>query len=275
VTINRFKFDMPIKIPAPDEKLEVRSLAWRMDEKILGIAYDNGLVSLIDVESKDEIHSLNVNGDISSICWTQNMINIDEQEKELMKTFQTYLAPLPALNMLSGNKKTDYNAEKFYSEDALNFLLVTTTDAKIHIYIYGILHCGFIDIAKDLNIEQSNIKLLEVKLSRSLKELYVIYKINSEIKLVVYDNQTLIKYNLSLWKLSVKYGTILNILGYIEDTIQQITEAWEIVLLEMDKKLTKYAKKQLPGSVSADFLELLMFGFKLYYNSKIGSETIT
>lgn len=48
---------------------------------------------------------------------------------------------------------------------------------------------------------------------------------------------------------------------YIDDTIQCIVEAWERVLLEMDNKLTKYAKTQPKGSVSADFLELLMFGY--------------
>ena len=40
---------------------------------------------------------------------------------------------------------------------------------------------------------------------------------------------------------------ILNVLGYIDDTIQHLTEAWECVLLEMDKKLTKYAKEQPRG----------------------------
>lgn len=42
--------------------------------------------------------------------------------------------------------------------------------------------------------------------------------------------------------------------------IQSITEAWETALLEMDTKLAKYASSQPPGAVSADFLELLMFG---------------
>lgn len=38
-------------------------------------------------------------------------------------------------------------------------------------------------------------------------------------------------------------------------------EAWETVLLEMDNKLTKYANQQPEGSLSADFLELLVFGY--------------
>lgn len=38
-------------------------------------------------------------------------------------------------------------------------------------------------------------------------------------------------------------------------------EAWETVLLEMDNKLTSYANKQTEGSLSADFMELLVFGY--------------
>lgn len=38
------------------------------------------------------------------------------------------------------------------------------------------------------------------------------------------------------------------------------SEAWETILFEMDEKLTKYAERSKPGSMSADFLDLLMIG---------------
>lgn len=38
------------------------------------------------------------------------------------------------------------------------------------------------------------------------------------------------------------------------------SEAWETILLEMDEKLTRYAEANPPGSMAADFLELLMIG---------------
>lgn len=49
--------------------------------------------------------------------------------------------------------------------------------------------------------------------------------------------------------------------SYINNTMQCILEAWETVLLEMDNKLTSYANKQTEGSLSADFMELLVFGY--------------
>lgn len=234
-----------------------------MDGKIIGIAYSNGLVTLVDVESKEEIHSFVVKSDIASICWTQNAVEIDESERSVLEHHKTFLAPLPNINTITtGNKKVHYDSGKFYSKNMLNFLLVACKDAKVHIFIFGVLSCGSIDVAKDLGaMEEDEIELLEVKLSTSFKELYVVYSKNGKVDLLVYENETLLKYQVPLWKLSVKYGMVLNILGYIEDTIQHLTEAWECVLLEMDKKLTKYAKEQPRGSVSADFLELLLFGY--------------
>lgn len=235
-----------------------------MDEKILGIAYSNGLITLVDIESKEDIHSFEVEGsDIKSICWTQNSVEIDESERSVLESHKTFLAPLPNINSITtGNKKIHYNSSKFYSKNMLNFLLVACADAKIYIYIFGVLPCGFIDVAKDLDVSGGDkIELLDVKLSTDFKQLFVIYSRSGLVDLLIYGNETLLKYHVPLWKLSVKYGMVLNNRGYIEDTIQHIIEAWETVLLEMDKKLTKYAKEQPRGALSADFLELLMFGY--------------
>ncbi len=46
----------------------------------------------------------------------------------------------------------------------------------------------------------------------------------------------------------------------MNDTLKQIQEAWESVLLEMDSKLESYAQKLPEDGMAADFLELLMFG---------------
>jgi len=60
--------------------------------------------------------------------------------------------------------------------------------------------------------------------------------------------------------LAGKYCLIHGLLQYTGETIKQITEAWETILLEMDTKLASYAENNPPGTVAADFLELLMFG---------------
>ena len=51
------------------------------------------------------------------------------------------------------------------------------------------------------------------------------------------------------------------IVDYMSDTLKQVAEAWESILLEMDNKLNTYSKK-MPDEhgMAADFLELLMLG---------------
>merc|ERR1719318_1185728 len=60
--------------------------------------------------------------------------------------------------------------------------------------------------------------------------------------------------------LAGKYCLVHGLLQYTGETIKQIKEAWETILLEMDTKLASYAENNPPGTVAADFLELLMFG---------------
>lgn len=207
--------------------------------------------------------SLNIKLNIKCICWTQNFVEIDESERSVLEEHTRYLAELPNLNTItSGGKKMDYKSTKFYSKSMLNFLIVTCEDGKIIIYIYGVLKCGTIDIRQHVEASaEDSLEILEVKLSSNFEHLYVFYTRNGHIEFIILKNDTLLKHRSSLWKLSVKYGMIMNTLNYIEDTIEHINEAWESVLLEMDNKLTKFAKNQKPGAVSAEFLELLMFGY--------------
>ena len=56
--------------------------------------------------------------------------------------------------------------------------------------------------------------------------------------------------------LAGKYCLVHGLLQYTGETIKPIKEAWETILLE----LANYAENNPPGTVAADFLELLMFG---------------
>ena len=63
--------------------------------------------------------------------------------------------------------------------------------------------------------------------------------------------------------ISHKFSILQGILSYLADTIKQLTEAWETIVVEMDSKLESYANNMQtpePGAMAADFLELLMFG---------------
>lgn len=131
----------------------------------------------------------------------------------------------------------------------------------IHMYVFGVLSCGQIDIPKHLNVTGNEIEICEIKMSTDFRTVFVFIKQNGKLKKIVFENEIFSKYTIPLLNLATKHGHILSTMAYIDDIIQCITEAWETALLEMDNKLTKYANSRPEGMVSAEFLELLMFGY--------------
>ncbi|XP_014664104.1 PREDICTED: anaphase-promoting complex subunit 4-like, partial [Priapulus caudatus] len=87
----------------------------------------------------------------------------------------------------------------------------------------------------------------------NMKELYF-YSFNMDL---------LCKRHMEIQILASKFGQISSLMAYLDATITAMTEAWEDILLEMDLKLAKFAEEKAKldsGSVSDDFLQLLMFG---------------
>lgn len=81
------------------------------------------------------------------------------------------------------------------------------------------------------------------------------------IKVVILDTRVLSSRSRELHALSLKHGHIISLLDYLEQTMRSIIEAWEnIYLLEIESKLSKHAESMPEGTLSADFLELLLFG---------------
>lgn len=254
------------------------------------VGYSNGLVVVLDVENYQEINTFNLESDISTVSWTQNVTEIQDDiedpenrlviihcancahviDKRLFKmivnfqfhnSFDIYLPSLPSFNALSSNaRKVDYNAAKSYSNKTFNVLIVGLKSGIIHTSVFGVLACGRIDICKYLNTSPENFQIVDVKMNSDFRLTFILVRVQTKLKMLIYENDVIPNRAYPLLNVATKHGHILNLMAYIDDIIQCITEAWETALLEMDNKLTKYASFQPDGTVSADFLELLMFG---------------
>lgn len=168
---------------------------------------------------------------------------------------------MPSFSALSSiARKADYNRTKSYSNKVFNILNVGLTSGIVSMSVFGVLPCGRLDIGQILNASADSFHIHDVKMSADFRLIYVHVRINDQLKLLMFENDTIPNKAYPLLNLAVIHGNILNALAYIDDIIQCIAEAWETALLEMDNKLTKYANTQPDGAVSADFLELLMFG---------------
>ena len=169
---------------------------------------------------------------------------------------------LPNFSALSSNsRKTDYNSSRSYSGRILNVLLIGLKSGVVLVSAFGVLPIGRIDLTKYLNAPASEFEIIDARMSLDFAELFIFVKINGQVKMLIFDNDVIPEYTTPLLNVAAKHGHLLNTMAYVEDIIQCITESWETVLLEMDNKLTRYASSQPEGTVSADFLELLMFGF--------------
>uniref|UniRef100_A0A336MQA3 Anaphase-promoting complex subunit 4 n=1 Tax=Culicoides sonorensis TaxID=179676 RepID=A0A336MQA3_CULSO len=265
VIIHRFKWQKVWSYQAPSENLKARSIAWRNDEKMIAVGYNNGLIVLLDIENKEEVYTLNMECSVSCMLWTNcsNPIITHEESDSIPSQFDQskFLPPLPSLNSMSSTtKKNDYNTLKFYSNDTLNLLVIGLENAKLNLSIFGMITCANIDL-KPLFNEEESIEIKDLIMSNDLKQIFVVVRTNNSTQVLIYQNSVLSKYSVSLFKIALQHGYVKNTLSYIKDTIQSITEAWETVLLEMDNKLIKFADSQPPGTISSDFLELLMFGY--------------
>lgn len=168
------------------------------------------------------------------------------------------LLDLPALN-LSAPKPV--KIEPPNTNSTLNFLVIATTTGLVHLYAFGTLLSGSVNLMDYLGADQrENVKILSARLSPSFDTLFVQLQIDTELCTLILANPFLAENATALLELSRRHCQILEAMLYVDDVIVAIKEAWETVLLEMDTKLTKYGESVPPGSVSADFIVLLVFG---------------
>ncbi|KAJ6640094.1 Anaphase-promoting complex subunit 4 [Pseudolycoriella hygida] len=263
VIIRRLNFQRIWTHPPPKDGIKVRGIDFRPDEKIIAIGYNTGLVILLDIGTQNEISSFNVNSDITCFSWTQSNKEIEDStdDETPFASHDTYLPPLPSFTSLSSSaRKSDNLPTKSNPKRVINFLVIGLSSGVIHTLVFGILPCGQLDVGAKINVPSSQFQIVDAKLSVDSKQIFVSVKLGNMFKVYIFENELFPTFSLPLLRVAVQHGLILNTMVYIDDVIQSIIEAWETALLEMDIKLAKYASSQEPGTVSADFLELLMLG---------------
>lgn len=143
-------------------------------------------------------------------------------------------------------------------------MLIGFSDGRISLSVFGLFPCAMVATKHLLGGEECSI--LNAEFSQDIKSLFVVVKtkttdLKKHLKLLVLDTRILSSRSRELHALALKHGHIISLLDYLSQTMHAITEAWEnIFLLEIESKLASYADSMPEGSVSADFLELLMFG---------------
>lgn len=272
VALHRLLWLKAWDLPPPTEKCKVTAMAWRPDGKVLAIGYTGGELILINVENKSILHTLQVSGEITCVNWVQEKkiettnIKATSTSEEEANNYTQYVdyskhfisKPLSLSTFETGNFVEEANNNLLHKQKLLNLLLIGTDDGMLYLSVFGSLSCGAIDFKEKINTKCS---VIDVQLSESLNIATVTLKdIEDNIKLVFIDTAIFESHIKELFCVAMKKVEMQTHVGYLYKSISSVMETWESILLEMDWKLTNYANKVQPGTLSADFLDLLMFG---------------
>ncbi|KAH8025004.1 hypothetical protein HPB51_002418 [Rhipicephalus microplus] len=229
----------------PDGKerdVAVWSLAWRPDGKILAIGYSTGTIILCNVENSDIVHTLVLSVGVTCLCWSSDGTTAEDSELQsrlLFRDFSSaYLPKLPKLNKSYGCT----SSMKLIEENADDCKMLKEQE-DFNILVVGLANDTFSKLTVTIESERDGagkFMCLHVYNMPLLRDKW------GELRLV-----------------ALKYGQVASLATYLTSTISSIKETWEDILLEVDSKLANYAQEKRrtsSGTVSDDFLELLMFG---------------
>lgn len=159
------------------------------------------------------------------------------------------------------------DSKKLKDQKELNFLIVGTNRDSVHLLVYGVFpfaQASF--MIQDGSQERRVCSAVLTDDLRSLSAVVESYADESDeidYYILTFDTTLIMSRHKEVRILGLKYGLICCLVEHLQTTIQQMSEAWEDILTEMDSKLLKFAeekKKTGQGTVSNDFLELLLFG---------------
>ncbi|XP_012232358.2 anaphase-promoting complex subunit 4 [Linepithema humile] len=252
VVLHRLTWQKVWLLSPQEESDTIAQLAWRPDGKLLAVCYENSkLLCLVDVETKNTIHKTKLPTNNLTVCVKWLSLSNTEHESSLTsdksnKPTGDYLPPLPSL--IRGYS-TEPERKEFLS-NILDILFIGQENGTVLIYIFGMFYCGTITVG--------NGPILQIT-GGSDDPIWITWKDDSCIK-TTRVSCPLLEKSKAFLKVAQIQANIECLKDYLSRTLMATSEAWEKILFEMDEKLTRYAEANPPGSMSADFLELLMIG---------------
>ncbi|XP_037779619.1 anaphase-promoting complex subunit 4-like [Penaeus monodon] len=269
VSMHRLYWQRVWIINSPGENVKVKGLAWRPDSKVLAIGYSSGEVVLVDIEDSSPVHKLNVKAEVTALNWALHVPEETAKKKTVFEdTSETFLPPLPSLSktysVTNGGEREEGRQEGrlLHDQNALTLLTVATSAGSVYMYAFGLFHCATVDLGETIPgagqvldaTPSHDLHLLSCLLERTVQGEREVVHVTVETMILACRHQ-------ELHALAYRFGQIYGLMTYASHTLTLLAEAWESILLELDAKLATYASTVSEGGVSADFLDLLVFGF--------------
>ncbi|GFO37877.1 anaphase-promoting complex subunit 4 [Plakobranchus ocellatus] len=277
VVVNRLSWQRVWLLPAYDERqkhIKVSALTWRPDGKILAIGYTNGTFRLCEVEKGEIIREeTEVQEHIMSLSWLEQSRNMCEGLQTYPEDNSSSFLPhaeqqnsLYSDNPSPKSQTPGHEIQEIFKNLAakkeLGLLLVGTNSSKVHMYAYGVFHLCVLELSNDNACE--NLVIDSAIISPDLSHLSVIVKCvgsdeNTSVHIQSYDTALLVTRHEEIRLLCAKYIMVISSDLEISLILNQMCEAWEEILREMDSRLLRFAKSR---QVRVSDLFLLLSNFR-------------
>lgn len=276
VVLHRLSWQKVWSVPPPSEEVKVKALAWRPDGKVVAAGYSNGRINLYHIENADILHSIHLEGEITCMEWVCQFCPEDAEWKPdpyKEDNFRNYLPKLQPLNKSYGTlskvspvEESVEDSKQLCEQKELNLLIVGCSSNSMSMYAFGVFPVSRLAVPA-INVDKIR-KILSATISQDLQSLSLVLETedkeqHSHCYLMSFDTKLMASRHKELRLMALKFGQVLTLKEYLQATVQQMSEAWEDILMEMDSKLLKFAEDKKAagtGTVSNDFLELLLFG---------------
>ena len=222
------------------EEGQVEGLVWRPDGKVLAVSYQ-GLMNLYNVEGGALIHSSLSQDPVAAWC----SVPITTTSHHMAPT-QTYLPPLEDI-------KTDIQTtrELLETRKDLNVMLLSDREHScVKLAAQGVLLVSEVAVPG----------IVTVGLTSHATELCVISNSQGSTVCTVYNTHSLAEHVDNVNDVAIIYSKVLTLSEYLLSTFKAMTDCWDDVLSEFNKKLFSFHMSLHPSNLSEQFLHLLVTG---------------
>lgn len=242
------------------------ALSWRPDGKLLAVGYDSGDLTLLDIDSNVPIMRRRPDdpdaGGFTCLKWMlAESPAAKKKSGESSPDPWAFLTRLPSLSKAYTASGSGEETELISGLDDEPFsLLISGSDSgKIVVFADGFLKVAslypFLCENSSKNPKPSS-QIDDISVSRDFSTFVVI----SGCKIMILEMEIIRKCLEEIRILALNFRILDGMVTYMENTLKQIQESWEGILVEMDDKLASYGGGGGPDGMAADFLELLTFG---------------
>lgn len=261
-----FTFPAPVCHDDPHKTMQITCLSWHVSEPLLTVGYDSGTIFILDVEKQSPQHCCCVKQKPVAIRCTQieeNVVSTDEEYRPRYEKveipFENFLPSFDKLYTVDQQISQGIESYQCLSESLNPIFLVVSCEDSISLITLGGLRSGTIELKSHIS---QPYEVLEARLTSANNNLLVLVREGDSYKALVFDNEFLRDYMAPLITIAKKQRLIEVTLKFLSTIVETVIEAYETVSIEVDNKLaaSNLNIEKMYGTLSADLLELLLFG---------------